>query len=277
MPTCPIKRALSLACAILVTQRALFGQENSFQTYTQSITNPFRTDGFGAQFLLIICSAIYAELNGKQFCYTPFKIMEHNYDNDPKFIEKKERLINFIGNFEVNEDLSIQPPENSHEYYKFFLDHLTLAENSNSLKNIKYVFRKNKNKQHYFKNETFNIAVHIRRPNSHDTRPEGPDIPDEAYLRNIEFLRKAHASENPLFHIYSQGDFHTFYERFSAHDTVLHINESIEDTFSSMVLADSLVTSASAFSYAAAVLSEGIIYYIPFWQPPMPNWTILSN
>ena len=53
------------------------------------ITNPERTDGFGAQFQTIIASAIYAELNNIPYIYTPFKMMEHNYDNDPEFLPKK--------------------------------------------------------------------------------------------------------------------------------------------------------------------------------------------
>jgi hypothetical protein len=40
-----------------------------------------------------------------------------------------------------------------------------------------------------------------------------------------------------------------------------------------MVLADILVTGASSFSYTAGLLSEGIVYYIPFWHAPLPHWT----
>ena len=52
------------------------------------------------------------------------------------------------------------------------------------------------------------------------------------------------------------------------------INESIEDTFTSLVLADVLVISKSSYSYIAGILSEGIVYYQPFWHSPLPNWKV---
>ena len=66
----------------------------------KTITNSFRWDGFGSQFLAIIGSVIDAERNNCIFEYTPFTKMEHNYDDDSKFLEKKEWLINFLDNFD---------------------------------------------------------------------------------------------------------------------------------------------------------------------------------
>ena len=60
-------------------------------------------------------------------------------------------------------------------------------------------------------------------------------------------------------------------------DIILHLNESVEDTFTAMVLADILVTSRSSFSYTAAILSEGIVYYMPFWHPPLPGWISVNE
>ena len=65
------------------------------------ITNNGQSDGFGSQFQGLISTVIYADLHQKQFAYTPFRIMEHNYDRDPEFIAKKEKLINFIGSFPI--------------------------------------------------------------------------------------------------------------------------------------------------------------------------------
>ncbi len=263
----------ALVLHAVVIRQAGFSDELSSKG--EIITNPSRSDGFGAQFQGLIYSVIYAELNGKEFLYTPFRSMEHNYDDDPHFLERKEQLINFIGNFEINENLDIQPP--SHRtYYEFFENNLPLCVSSNSLKKIKKVFRQNKNKSDYFDDDHLSIAIHVRRPNSHDNRTQGPDIPDEVYAKIIKFLRCSYASQNPLFHIYSQGDVGSFEERFGSSDTVLHINESVEETFSSMVLADVLVTTVSSLSYVAGILSEGTVYYIPFWHPPLPTWTVLN-
>ncbi|MBS1986302.1 hypothetical protein JST99_00005, partial [Candidatus Dependentiae bacterium] len=189
------------------------------------VTNPRRSDGFGGQFQTIIASVIYAELNNQKFMYTPFKGMEHNYHDDASFLKKKEWLINFIGNFEVNEnDTSIQLDHTV--FLNFFEANLARCVNSFSLQKIKRIFRANKDRAHYFNNENLHIAVHVRRPNAHDNRIQGADTSDDVFLRAIGQLRAVYAAQNPQFHIYSQGnpEHFTIYE---AQDVLLHIDESV--------------------------------------------------
>ena len=231
------------------------------------ITNPQQFDGFGSQFQAIIASVIYAELRNKKFVYTPFQKMEHNYNGDPDFLTKKEELINFIGNFELNKDGVI-----SDIYFKgFFDEHVAECANSQALKKIKKIFRANKKIDNYFNNNNLNIAIHLRRPNLHDNRITGADTPDYVFLNIINFLRLIYSSQNPLIHIYSQGDVENF-KTFTAPDIVLHLNEELEDTFLAMVVADVLVVAPSSFSYTAGLLSDGTVYYIPFWHKPLPHW-----
>jgi len=234
------------------------------------VTNPTRSDGFGGQFQTIIASVIYAELNNKKFIYTPFKAMEHNYHNDADFLKKKEWLINFFDNFEINENNSISQTDLS-VFINFFEGNLVACANSLSLKKIKKIFRANKNRNNYFNNENLSIAVHVRRPNTHDSRIEGTDTADDIFLHTIHQLRIIYADKNPRFHIYSQGQAENF-KIYKAQDVVLHIDESVEDTFTGLVFADVLVTSASSLSYTAALLSEGAVYYVPFWHAPLPHW-----
>ncbi len=236
------------------------------------VTNTERSDGFGAQFQTIIATVIYAESNNKKYVYTPFKRVAHNYYNVPDFIKKKEWLINFIGNFEINTG-NARPIVN---LIQFFEKNLIRCANSHALKKIKNIFRANKNVNDYFNNEHLNIAIHVRRPNPHDDRIQGANTADNVFLTTINRLRVMYSSKNPLFHLYSQGNRENF-TTFNAQDVVLHLNESIEDTFSSMVLADVLVTGASSFSYAAGLLSEGIVYYMPFWHSPLPHWIPISK
>lgn len=234
----------------------------------KAITNGERVDGFGSQFQEAICAVIYAELTNKKFIYTPFKEMEHNYSDDPNFISRKEWLTNFIGNFDINTNRGMPPEAN----YKAFVDnHIIQASKTIALERVKKIFRANKKAENHFCNNNFNIAVHVRRPNPHDSRVLGTDVPDEVFLDVIGALRKLFASKNPLFHIYSQGEKERF-TQFYAPDIALHLDESVEDTFISMVLADVLVTSPSSLSYVAGLLSEGIVYYIPFWHRPLPHW-----
>ena len=113
--------------------------------------------------------------------------------------------------------------------------------------------------------------MHVRRPNLHDNRIEGADTPDQLFLSVIDQLRLTYKDQNPLFHLHSQGTIENF-KQYHTGDVVLHLNESVEDSFCAMVLADVLVTGASSFSYTAALLSDGIVYYIPFWHSPLPHW-----
>ena len=49
---------------------------------------------------------------------------------------------------------------------------------------------------------------------------------------------------------------------------------AVIDTFIGLVAADILITSRSSFSYSAAIISDGEIYYQQFWHPPGDKWII---
>ena len=225
-------------------------------------------DGFGSQYQNIIATAIYAELTNKKFVYSPFQNMEHNYDADPMFLEKKEWLINFKNNFEINLEKNATLVD---ECKYFFDNNIKLAASSQVLKKIKKIFKENKDLDNFFDNNYFNISIHVRRPNSDDNRIYGTDVPIEIYINIINNLRKIYFDKNLLFHIYSQGHEMNFTE-FNSLDTVLHLNESVEDTFIGMVAAKVLVVAPSSFSWVAGIISDGEVYYIPFWHTPLPHW-----
>lgn len=232
------------------------------------LTNSRQWDGFGAQYLLLIGSLIDAELKQCEFKYTPFTKMEHNYTNDSHFLEKKEWLINFIGNFDVATPGGTPIAACNYHHRE---DGGAIIANSASLQKAKKLFRANKQGINRIYPDGFNIAVHVRRPNSHDSRLDGSDTSDQLFLRIIAALRGEYHDKNPLFHIFSQGASEKF-TCYEADDTILHIDETIEDSFISMVFADVLVAARSAFSYVAALISEGEIYYIPFGCKPLPYW-----
>lgn len=234
------------------------------------VTNYRFNDGFGAQYQRIVFSIIFAELSNSEFVYRPFESMDHNYDNDPSFIENKEKFINIRGNFksitEVDEglvtSLGIRVPQ-----VEGNLDHcLSLP----SLQKVKDLLHANKECS-YDKSYT-NIAVHVRKPNPHDIGDYGY-YPDDYYLNAISVIRSTYPNQK-IFHIYSQGDLQEFVQ-YMADDVVLHINEPIEKTFYDLVTSDILVMSKGSFSYIAAILSDGIVYYLPFWHPKASKWMTL--
>jgi hypothetical protein len=240
-------------------------------------TTEERSDGFGAQFQTRIYCILIAENSGKKYIHTTVKNIEHNYDNDPEFINNVEKLMNLKNGYDfIKDDTSLKNCEilKIWDLINKFESDINLYLNSDSLKNIKNVFWKNKNRN-FFNNDKINVAVHIRRPNNHDTRIDGVDTSIEYYFNIINIIKEKykHKEKPLLFHIYSQNDI-TAYHEFDKTDIQFHLNENLFDSFIGMVAADILVTSRSSLSYVAAILSDGEIYYNPFWHPPGENWIV---
>lgn len=239
-------------------------------------TNTIQTDGFGAQYQKIIQTYLFCKLNNLNFLYRPFSQIEHNYNNDISFVYNIENLINLKNNIDniILEDNNIRNLDFANIVRPYCEKNIDTICNNIHIEFIKKCFWENKDKN-VFKNNKLNIAIHIRRPNSQDNRKEGTDTPDKYYLNIINIIRNRYNNREFLFHIYSQGEDKNF-EIFKAKDTILHLNEELPLTFISMVAADILVTSASSLSYAAALLSNGIIYYKRFWHNPRKEWFIFD-
>jgi hypothetical protein len=242
------------------------------------VTNCVRGDGFGAQYQNIIWAILYAELNNHEFYYTPFNSMEHNYENDFEFLIKKENLINIINTYPTVSELPSDTIVKelcggvNGVCFNIIENDLTGCSNLNSFKKIKKALHMNK--EPMFNNDILNIAVHVRKKNSHDNHTLGI-CGDDYFLGMIDYIRKNYDGEK-IFHIYSQGEEKDFL-RFKNDDVLLHLNEPIESTFYSMVTAQILVMSKSSLSYTAGMLSDGIVYYLPFWHKPASNWKIIKN
>ena len=245
-------------------------------------------DGFGAQYQKIIYTILYCKFNNLEFIYTPFSNMEHNYDNDTNFIQKKENLINLINHFPV---ITNEIKNNNKINTLFFNDIRDFIENnitdilqSDQIKEIRNIFWENKNRNIIFDNNNIHIGIHIRRPNVQDNRLDGSDTPHNYYLKVINLIYNKYkiiTNKKLVFHIYSQGNSNDFiiYKNILDINTnntevVYHLNESIEKTFIEMVKTDVLILSRSSFSYIAAFLNEGEIYYQPFWHKPSNHWHI---
>ncbi len=228
-------------------------------------------DGFGSQFHGIITAVIYASLNNKKFVYTPLKKIDDTIDSD---LSKKEWLINFINNVEINE----KNHDNHCKFYKkYFDENIFECANCVVLNNIRKLFKANKNTKNYFHNKNLNVAIHI---NDIDTSSNIINKSNNFYPDIIKKLRTMYSSRNILFHIFSKGNKENF-NVFTGEDIILHLDKSTEDTFCSMVFADILVTAPSSFSYVAGILSENLVYYVPFLYKPLPHWidvdTLLGN
>ncbi len=247
--------------------------------WADMVTNPPKTDGFGAQYQSIIYSMIFAELHGDAFVYSPLRSMEHNYDEDPLFLEKKEELINLRGHVPTLDSTSEQKVRSleDKEWLGWVEANMVWVPKTIALQRLQKLFRQNKRRSDYLEPGRFHIAMHIRRPNPHDCRLYGSHVPDAFFQAALCWLRQQYADRQPLLHIFSQGDEDHFRAQYAASDVVLHIDEPLEMTFPQMVLADVLVLSPSSLSWAAGLLSKGTVYYQPFWHKPLPSWRRLPS
>ena len=248
------------------------------------VTNHCMGDGFGSQFHHIIAYLLFCFKFDLNFIYSSITRIEHNYQNEQDFINKLENLMNiypFFTNIE-DEKIKLEPKPMTDMYDKAFCNdfHVKYLIDQNvddfateeSLGKIRTMFWANKNKNEVFNNGKTNVAVHIRRANSHDNDIQNRmNIENEYFLNAIQRVRGEHKDKDLLFHIYSQGELNTF-EVFKSNDIILHINEDLCKTFIDLVGADILVTSSSALSFSAAFLNSGIIYFTNHCHPPRHNW-----
>lgn len=256
-----------------------------------NLINP--NDGFGENYKTIIMSMAYAEYNKCSFSYTSLNNLCHNYDKDPNFDNTKEEMINLYNYFpKATENACIISKPN---LLNFFDNNLRFFEESATIKLLKKQF-KDKNTNPYLGTpyeDAFNIAIHIRRPNKFDKsfysdpsnhdkqhiKLAGLDVPIDFYVLLIRQLLSLRS--NAVIHIYSQltnneREFE-IYKSISEDKIVLHIDEELNKTFTSMVYANAFLMSPSSLSYTAAIISDNIIYYIPYCSPPLSHWNVVQG
>ena len=252
-------------------------------------TSRHRTDGFGAQLQNIIFDILYTYSNtNNKYVFPNISSFEHNYNNEPGHTNRLIRYMNLNDHFNVGGADSADSADGADgnvnfqlnninryttETYSYVEDNISKLIISEPMKLIKSLFYADKSTP--FDTNYNNVAVHVRRSNPHDCRVDGTNTTDDYFLNLINYIRKNHdPNDKPLrFHIYSQGNPET-YNTYTNDDTVLHLNEDVLLTFHCFVFADKLVTSASSFSYTAALLCNGVIYYKEFWHKPAGSWII---
>jgi hypothetical protein len=266
-------------------------------------TIPF-DDGFGAQFQRIIWTCIYTEEFEKgEFVYQPLKKVAHNYTDDPAFVSNMEEIMNIKTHYMNYDDVRkeggmILTPD-FYDIFKYVENNIDVCMKSKSMERIKTYYWKNKNisqeRRRLYRipredsdntKYTHHAAVHIRRPNCDDTRPNGgEEYTNEYYINSLLKIRGTYLKYDPAnriqFHIYSQGKIDNFVDIMNhpilGKDVMTHLDDNTEDTFIAMTVADILLTSASSYSYVAAFLCHGDIYYTDFWHKPCSWWNKLEK
>jgi FkbM family methyltransferase len=245
----------------------------------QRVTQSYRTDGFGAQFQSLLWTLLWAENNEKIFTYSDVGhidlISNSGTIKDTEFENTLDEALDYMS-IRQNYPRADSGVE-SIPYtlaYSFVEANIDTVFNSASFHRFKEFFYLSKNSP--FDTSYTHVAVHIRKLGNFERennrfRPGTHDVPNTYYLDMMNRVRSEHSGKKLKFHIYSQGSVSDFAE-LASDDTIFHLNEKVLDTFTQLIFADILVTCRSSFSYMAALLSNNVVYYTPFWHTPLRQW-----
>ncbi len=140
-----------------------------------------------------------------------------------------------------------------------------------------------KSDKSYYKDQNFNIAIHVRRFSIHvdekvrAKRWLGNDYYEKVLLKVVKNL---HPLKPIKIHVFSTAKADEFLE-FSKYGEIMFCNNFNEyESFLHLLKADLLITSKSSFSYKAALISDGIkVCPKDFWHgyPTEDNWILVDD
>ena len=263
---------------------------------TTYITNELMGDGLGSQFQHIISVILISLQENCKFVYNPIQRIQHNYMDDPHYIQKVEDLMNIRAFFpSIYDDAGIDEDTKQKIIYcgmdaKYHIDR-NIDEYGRHLPFVREMFWENKMRASASAREQKKkivVAAHIRRVNEIDKllpvlEPERFSTSNDFYIETMQKIILEHRGGDGddgggcvlEFHIYSQGEVADFNDFLCIPNIFLHINGDVFETFVDLVSADILITSFSSFSYTAALLNENTVYYHRFWHSPLKHWILL--
>lgn len=227
-----------------------------------SITIVRNGEGFGSLYQCMMSGIAYCRYYDKKFVYTPVKLVGHDVN--------RRDFDNFTGLLALSDRDKFKPEK--HEYMR----EVHFAENPN-----KYYTPKVRKELRDLYNSTskpdkcpFDIAIHIRRGDVVQRKQAGRFIQNKDYNIVIQRLQKEYP--NYSIGIYSEGIIDDFKDiDFDKKNFILNGNPLV--SFHHLVTAKVLVVAKSSFSFAAAILNEGDIWYIPAKHKPFDDWKVIDD
>jgi hypothetical protein len=267
-----------------------------------NITCRDRTDGAGAQAHTIISAMNFAQAFGHTYVHSPFIELAHGDRNMAEWVAGWEELFNFESSADIGESERILAINYSSFHPRLFhwLNDLWLSIEmriKNSLGSVckeqglfhPFFYYSDRHPDSYrtvipWIQQKFlrdpaaaakgpiTVAVHMRRG---DVTAEccqrfTPIEPVCATTRLLQELLDERKLDYSIA-LYSQGNELEF-EELQRLGVELRLNKDAIWTMQQLVEADILVMSKSSFSYVAALVSDGVKLYEPFWHSPMSEW-----
>lgn len=271
------------------------------------ITCAGRTDGAGAQAHTMISAKNFARAYGHTYVHTPFSEIDHADRPMEQWVEGWENLFNLGQGEELLRNGA--PPALNYTTFHPRLYHAVsstlLKIGSGALLNWHkpsetrtffhpFFYYSDSNPDAYLslipelrkkfylngplpKSNVLKVAVHLRRGDvtpAHDRRftHVGP-VFETAH--RVKATLEAHQQDYTL-SVYSEGresDFAGLQEI----GAKLFLNINAIWTLRQLTEADILIMSKSSFSYVAALISDGIKLYEPFWHSPLDSWILRKS
>ena len=261
-------------------------------------------EGVGATYQRIVALLAISKKHNLNYIHTLAKV-GHNYNNDPEWHEKWDKMFNIMKITNNNYDTNLSKLEN-----KYFTDisHKDIEKNLNETNNLYHYFNpyeifdknpdyylsniqeelinaydenNNSRKLIYDKNKT-SIAIHIRVYNDYDSSENYENCKNNKSIRHYMTSEKYINLINNLKDKYPNSDIHIFsqekyfdlcYKKLrDVNNLIFHFNDlDTFDTFHHLCKADVLCMATSSLSILAAFYNKNIIIYLPYCHPPSLN------
>lgn len=237
-----------------------------------------RRDGAGGQALSIISALAFAENHGCRYFHTPFRRIAHAPGDQAEWTRRWEEFLGLgAGEAPVPPDAVLMPlrrfvrfcrrdpryqPDPRTIVHAFVFGYREFSQHDiGRLKprlRAKYLAHDKSAIPLHQSAGALTVAIHVRRGDLHAGYFRY--MPDAPILNTIARLRLLLAAEgrHAVFNLYSEGPPEQFRPYRDA-GCRLHLGTDTFETFHNLVEADLLVAAPSAFSRAAALLSEGIV------------------
>jgi hypothetical protein len=253
--------------------------------YDAYLTSRPRWDGPGSQILATLSNICFAQHTGLTYVHTPFRRMSHaptgmtdvecaarweawlrlGEHHPPVESVQAGRIINAYGPASVRyERGTLNVLDNCHAFTDRYPEQWLPV-----LERIKRSRRAPSNRP---TNSPLIIAAHARRgdvPPNETLRYTSNSWLNHALSTVHRVLREHHIAYET--HLYSEGQAEDF-TALQHLEPQLHLNGDQIHDWEALRLADILLVSRSAYSYSAALLSDGIILCPRFWHEPLPGW-----
>lgn len=251
-----------------------------------TLTMCCRKDGFGAQYMALIAVYTFAIFTNRTFCASPFGAVGHFTKRGRTMPLDAQKLYAFIGGPSFGPMAApttpmkyTAAPELMRHAALDAVPYLRVAELTRRF----YDAAGKKPPLRHFQHGQYNVVLHLR---AGDVGPDGTLYPAQALSKRSKWTPRAkvascvqavmqRAPPNAVLHVFSQGNRSElgFLARWKpllhleaptdaaiVRADIAAVTRTVKSVFHHMVKADSLITSRSSLSLAAAFLSTGRVF-----------------